>query len=67
MTRAASGGDAIDAEVMAAVMAAVQSFLEEESLSVAAPDNRVSRWRLAVRAHEQRLAFGSTGAWRGAA
>ena len=67
MTQGASGADGINGEVLAAVMAAVQNFLEEEGLSVAVPDYRVSRWRLAARADNQRLTFGFAGSWRGAA
>ena len=67
MTQAASGAEGINGEVLAAVMAAVQSFLEEEGLSSAVPDNRISRWKLAVRADNRRLTFELAGAWRGAA
>ena len=67
MTQVAPGVEGISSELLAAVMAAVQSFMEEEGLSVAVPDNRVSRWRLVVRNHDQRLTFGLAGAWRGAA
>ncbi len=64
MTQAASGGDAISSEVMAAVMAAVQGFLEEESLSLAAPDERLNSWRLSARGTVRTSAFGASGSWR---
>ena len=66
MNQAASGPDAISSEVMAAVMAAVQGFLEEESLSFAAPDERLSSWRLSSRGRERILTLGASGgSWRG--
>ena len=65
MTRAAPGADAINSEVMAAVMAAVQDFLEEESQSFAVPDERLSSWRLSVRGAARELTFGTSGSWRG--
>ena len=65
MNQAASGGNVINREVLAAIMAAVQNFLEEESLSLAAPDGRLSSWRLAGRGAAHRLTFAATGSWRG--
>ena len=65
MTQAASGADAVSSEVMAAVMAAVQGFLGEESLAFAAPDERLSSWRLAGRGRVRMLALDKSGSWRG--
>ena len=65
MTRAASGADAVSNDVMAAVMAAVQGFLEEESQSFAAPDERLNSWRLSARGTARILTLGSKGSWRG--
>jgi hypothetical protein len=65
LTQAASGADGISSEVMAAIMAAVQSFLDEESLSLAATDGRLSSWRLAARGAAQTVTFGASGSWRG--
>lgn len=64
MTQAASGADAVGTEVMAAVMAAVQGFLEGESLSLAAPYERLSSWRLSARGTARRVTFGAKGSWR---
>ena len=65
MTQVAPGAEGISSELLAAVMAAVQSFLEEESLYLAAPDERLSSWRLAARGTAQRMTFGASGSWRG--
>ncbi len=65
MTQAASDAEGINDEVLAAVMAAVQHFLEEESLSLAAPDGRLNFWRLAVRDAAHSSNPGASGSWRG--
>ena len=65
MTQAASGADAISSEVMAAVMAAVQGFLEEESLTFAEPDERLSSWRLAGRGRVRMSTLDTSSSWRG--
>ena len=65
MTQAASDAEGINDDVLAAVMAAVQHFLEEESLSPAAPDGRLNSWRLAARDNAHSSSPGASGSWRG--
>ena len=49
----------------AELVTAVQHFLEEESLSLAAPDGRLNSWRLAARDNAHSSSPGASGSWRG--